>query len=158
MNTNPPNPTVDSYSANPAEPVSDSPTEWVRSHIQKYVETGGEEGYLFRGAPILLLTTRGRKSGQLRRTALIFGRDSANYLIVASKGGAPEHPNWYLNLNGNPEVEIQVKAQVIKARARTANPEEKARLWPVMTAVYAPYDEYQAATQRDIPLVILEPI
>jgi deazaflavin-dependent oxidoreductase (nitroreductase family) len=137
------------------EAIIDSPSGWVRDHIHRYIETDGHDGHLWRGCPTLLLTTRGRKSGYLRRTALIYGRDGANYLIVASKGGAPEHPN---HLVVNPEVEIQVKDQHIHVRARTASDEEKPRLWKIVTEVYPPYDEYQAKTERVIPLVILEPL
>jgi deazaflavin-dependent oxidoreductase (nitroreductase family) len=105
----------------------------------------------------LLLTTRGRKSGKLRRTALIFGRDGKNYLVVASKGGAPNHPLWYLNLVANPEVEIQVGAEKFTAHARTAAQEEKPRLWKIMAGIFPNYDEYQAKAGREIPVVILEP-
>jgi len=142
---------------------TDSPAAWVAEHIQKYVESGGEEGYLWHGAdgsfapgaPTLLLTTTGRRSGQARRTALIFGQDGDDYLIVASKGGAPEQPLWYRNLVDNPVVELQVKADVFKATARTATPEEKARLWPTMVEIWPPYADYQTKTDRDIPVVIL---
>jgi deazaflavin-dependent oxidoreductase (nitroreductase family) len=140
------------------EQVFDSPTGWVRSHIQDYVESGGKKGHLWRGYPTLLLTTRGRKSGKLRRTALIYGRDGNNYLIVASQGGAPTHPNWYLNLVENPEVELQVGADKLAVRARTAAPEEKPRLWQLMTKIYPQYANYQDKTSRDIPVVILEPV
>jgi len=139
------------------EPVFDSPTGWVKSHIRDYVESDGKKGHLWRGVTTLLLTTRGRKSGKLRRTALIYGRDGANYLIVASKGGAPNHPAWYLNLVENPEVELQVGAEKIAAHARTATPDEKRRLWEVMSKAFPQYDKYQAKTGREIPLVILEP-
>jgi deazaflavin-dependent oxidoreductase (nitroreductase family) len=140
------------------EEVIDSPTGWVRDHIREYVESDGAKGYLWRGAPTLLLTTRGRKTGRLHRTALIFGRDGGNYLLVASKGGAPKHPLWYLNLVANPQVEIQVAADKFKVRARTAAKEEKPRLWKIMTGIFPRYDEYQAQAGRDIPLVILEPV
>jgi deazaflavin-dependent oxidoreductase (nitroreductase family) len=138
--------------------VFDSPTGWVRSHIREYVESEGKHGHLWRGLPTLLLTTRGRKSGMLRRTALIYGRDGKNYLVVASNGGAPNHPLWYLNLVANPEVEIQVGADKLAARARTATPIEKRRLWPLMSKIFPQYDKYQAKATRDIPLVIVEPI
>src|ERR1700709_2784433 len=109
------------------EEVTDSPTGWVAEHIRSYVETDGEQGHDWRGVPTLLLTTRGRKSGKLHRTALIYGRDGDNYLIVASKGGAPKHPAWYLNLAENPEVEVQVGANTFTGRARVATTEEKPR-------------------------------
>jgi len=140
------------------ENVYDSPTDWVRDHIREYVESDGEQGHLWRGVPTLLLTTRGRKSGKLRRTALIYGQDGENYLLVASKGGAPEHPAWYLNLVENPEVELQVGADKLTGRARTATAEEKPRLWQRMTEIFPRYDEYQAKTERAIPLVIVEPV
>jgi len=139
------------------EEVFDSPTGFVRDHIREYVESNGKKGYLWRGAPTLLLTTRGRKSGKLRRTALIFGKDGKNYLLVASKGGASNHPSWYLNLVDNPEVEIQVGADKFTTRARTATKEEKPRLWKLMTEIFPNYNEYQAKAGRDIPVVILEP-
>jgi deazaflavin-dependent oxidoreductase (nitroreductase family) len=140
------------------EKVYDSPTGWVREHIRDYVESDGEKGHEWQGVPTLLLTTRGRKSGKLRRTALIYGKDGENYLLVASKGGAPTHPLWYLNLVENPEVELQVGADKFTARARTATAEEKPRLWQLMTDIFPRYDEYQAKTERDIPLVIVEPV
>jgi deazaflavin-dependent oxidoreductase (nitroreductase family) len=139
------------------EEVVDSPTGWVAAHIRRYVETDGESGHEWRrGVPTLLLTVRGRKSGKLRRTALIYGRDGDAYLVVASVGGAPRHPEWYQNLVEEPEVGLQVGAEKFRARARTADPEERARLWPVMAAIWPDYDEYQARTERDIPVVILE--
>ena len=138
--------------------IFDSAPGWVRSHIRDYVDSDGEKGHLWRGDPTLLLTTRGRKSGKLRRTALIYGRDGENYLVVASKGGASMHPLWYLNLVENPEVDLQIGADKFAARARTATPEEKPRLWQIMTKIYPQYEAYQARTKRDIPVVILEPI
>ncbi len=136
--------------------VYDSPTGWVNEHIQNYVASDGENGQIWKGATTLLLTTRGRKSGKLHRTALIYGQDGDNYLIVASKGGAPKHPNWYLNLMDNPAVEVQVGADKFKARARTATDEEKPRLWETMTKIWPAYDNYQTKTSRSIPVVILE--
>ena len=138
--------------------IFDSPTEWVRKHIEEYVESDGKKGHQWRGLPTLLLTTRGRKSGKLRRTALIYGREGENYLLVASNGGAPNDPSWYLNLVENPEVEIQVGADKIKARARIATPNEKPPLWKVMSKIFPQYDTYQAKASREIPLVIVEPI
>lgn len=140
------------------EPVYDSPDGWVREHIEDYVTSGGQKGHRWRGLPTLLLTTRGRKTGKLRRTALIYGQDGDNYLIVASNGGAAGHPLWYLNLVENPEVGLQVGPDMFAARARTATAEEKARLWPVMTAIFPTYNRYEKKTSRDIPLIILEPV
>ena len=124
-------------------------------HVKVYRETDGEQGYLWNGAPILLLTTTGRKSGELRTSALIFGRDGDDLLLVASQGGAPTHPNWYHNLSANPDVEVQVEGDVFPATARTATGDEKARLWSIMTDVWPNYDQYQERTDRQIPLVVL---
>jgi deazaflavin-dependent oxidoreductase (nitroreductase family) len=138
------------------EEIHDSPTGWVASHIRRYVATDGEDGHIDRGLPTLLLTTRGRRSGQLRRTALIYGQDGDRHLVVASNGGSSSHPAWYLNMREHPEVAVQVAADKFTARARTASAEEKERLWPVMTAIFPLYVKYQAGTGRDIPLVVLE--
>jgi deazaflavin-dependent oxidoreductase (nitroreductase family) len=105
--------------------------------------------------PTLLLTTRGRKSGLLRRTALIYGRDADAYLVVASEGGSPRHPSWYLNLEADPQVHVQVGAEEFDAQARPATPEERARLWPEMTRIWPAYDGYQRKTDREIPVVVL---
>lgn len=138
--------------------VVDSPTPWVNEHMQRYLATGGEDGHEWKpGVPTLLLTTRGRKSGLLRRTALIYGRDGDAYVVVASRGGAPTHPAWYLNLTADPQVRVQVGAEEFDARARTATPEERARLWPDMARIWPAYDDYQRRTDREIPVVILEP-
>jgi deazaflavin-dependent oxidoreductase (nitroreductase family) len=152
------NPASNRESMASKEQVFDSPKEWVRSHIRAYVESNGKQGHRWRGLPTLLLTTRGRKSGRLRRTALIYGRDGESYLLVASNGGARKHPLWYLNLVENPEVELQVGADKFAARARTATPKEKPRLWKLMTRIFPHYDEYQAKAGREIPLVIAEPV
>jgi deazaflavin-dependent oxidoreductase (nitroreductase family) len=127
------------------------------SHVHAYRDTGGEVGYLWNGAPILLLTTIGRRSGERRTSALIFGRDGDDYLLVASTGGAPTHPSWYRNLQANPDVEIQVKTEIIPAVARTASADEKPRLWKIMTDFWPNYDVYQSRTERVIPLVVLSP-
>ena len=139
------------------ETIHDSPTSWVRKHIDDYVTSDGEKGHRWRGLPTLLLTTRGRKSGKLRRTALIYGRDGDNYLIVASNGGATRHPLWYLNLAAEPRVTLQVGAESFTARARTADAAEKPRLWAIMSEIFPTYDGYRRKTRREIPLVILEP-
>jgi deazaflavin-dependent oxidoreductase (nitroreductase family) len=140
--------------------VFDNPTGWVAKHIREYVESDGKKGHKWHGQTTLLLTTRGRKSGQLRRTALIYGRDGDSYLIVASNGGAAKHPLWYLNLVDDPDVELQVGAEKFPARARSANAHEKPRLWQIMSKLFPMYDKYQgkaAKSGREIPLVILEP-
>lgn len=141
--------------------IFDSPTGWVSDHIRSYVESDGAKGHQWRGVSTLLLTTRGRKSGKARRTALIYGQADGNYLIVASNGGADQHPLWYLNLRATPDVELQVGADKFTAHARTANAEEKAHLWPLMAKIFPNYDAYQrkaGEAGRDIPLVILTPM
>jgi len=138
--------------------VHDSPAGWVNEHIKSYVESDGEQGHLWRGVPTLLLTTKGRKSGQWRRTALIYGRHGSSYLLVASQGGADTHPAWYLNLTANPEVQVQVGADKFTARARTATEQEKPELWAAMVAIWPDYDQYQTKTQRPIPVVVLDPV
>jgi deazaflavin-dependent oxidoreductase (nitroreductase family) len=138
--------------------LTDSPQGWVNEHIQRYVASGGADGHEWKpGVPTLLLTTTGNKSGLRRRTALIYARDGESYLVVASAGGAPGHPAWYRNLDADPAVHVQVGAEEFDARARTATGEERDRLWPVVTKVWPPYDDYQARTDRQIPVVVLTP-
>jgi deazaflavin-dependent oxidoreductase (nitroreductase family) len=127
-------------------------------HVARYRETGGERGHDWKGTTTLLLTTTGRRSGEPRTTPLIYQPYGDAYLIVASKGGAPEPPGWYLNLQQEPEVEIQVKDRTFRARARTANPDEKPDMWRTMTATWPDYDAYQTKTDREIPVVVLEPV
>ncbi|BBX04890.1 nitroreductase [Mycolicibacterium moriokaense] len=127
------------------------------THVAAYRETNGETGYLWNGVPTLLLTVVGRRSGEPRTSALIFGRDGDDYLVVASMGGAPVHPKWYLNLQAHPDAEIQVRDARIPVIARTATPDEKPRLWRIMTEVWPNYDVYQSRTDRDIPVVVLSP-
>ena len=134
----------------------DSPTGWVKEHIDNYIATNGENGHLWRGVTTLLLTVTGRKSGKQHRTALIYGKDGDNYIIVASKGGAEQHPEWYRNLVANPEVEVQVLGDRFKAHARTANAEERPHLWELMAEIWPAYNDYQTKTDREIPVVILE--
>jgi deazaflavin-dependent oxidoreductase (nitroreductase family) len=138
------------------EQIHDSPTRWVKKHIRDYVGSDGAKGHRWNGVHTLLLTTRGRKTGKLRRTALIYGRDGDRYLIVASNGGAKKHPTWYLNLVANPDVTVQVEADVFAARAVAATPSEKSPLWKLMAEIWPDYDKYRAKTSRDIPVVILE--
>jgi deazaflavin-dependent oxidoreductase (nitroreductase family) len=126
-------------------------------HIRAYRDTGGEVGYIWNGVPTLLLTATGRRTGQKRTSALIFGRDGDDYLVVASMGGAPTHPQWYLNLQDEPHATIQVKAETLPVIARTAAAEEKPRLWRAVTEVWPNYDVYQSRTDRDIPVVVLSP-
>ena len=128
-----------------------------KEHVNRYVATNGEEGHNWvRGAPVLILTTTGRRSGETRSTPLIYGRSGADYLVVGSKGGAPTPPAWYLNLQANPDVAVQVKADRFAARARTASKQEKPELWKIMTSIWPDYDEYQTKTEREIPVIILE--
>jgi deazaflavin-dependent oxidoreductase (nitroreductase family) len=139
------------------EQPTESGQDWVAEHARRYLATGGADGHDWRnGVPTLLLTVRGRSSGKLRRTVLIYGQDDDRYLVVASYGGAAEHPQWYQNLVAEPKVEVQVRDDVFPATARTASPEERARLWPTMAAIWPDYDNYQAKTDREIPIVILE--
>jgi deazaflavin-dependent oxidoreductase (nitroreductase family) len=126
-------------------------------HVRQYRETGGRIGHEWNGTSILILTTTRAKAGTPRDVPLIYGRDGGDYLIVASKGGAPQHPLWYRDLVAHPDVTVQVKDKVFPARARTADADDKKRLWPVMTKEWPAYDEYQEKTERDIPLVILTP-
>jgi deazaflavin-dependent oxidoreductase (nitroreductase family) len=125
-------------------------------HVERYEATDGEEGHEWQGTSTLILGTRGRKSGELRKTPLIYQEHDGDYLVVASKGGAPKPPAWYLNLEADPEVEVQVKGDRFKARARTAGPEEKPELWKKMAATWPAYDDYQRKTDREIPVVVLE--
>lgn len=114
------------------------------------------EGYEWQGTTVLLLTTKGRKSGEPRELPLIFDEHDGDYVIVASKGGAPTHPAWYLNLAEDPEVTVQVRADRFQARARTASADERPELWKLMNQSWPSYDEYQQKTDREIPVVVLE--
>ena len=128
-----------------------------QEHVRSYRETDGELGHDWKkGTSTLLLTTTGRKSGEERTIPLIYGKRGDDYVIVASKGGAPDPPDWYLNLTEHPEVEVQVLADRFTARARTATPEEKPELWQEMVGHWPDYDDYQSRTDRDIPVVVLE--
>jgi deazaflavin-dependent oxidoreductase (nitroreductase family) len=125
-------------------------------HVRRYLETGGAVGHEWNGVHTLVLTTTGRKSGQPRRSAMIYGQDGDALVVIASQGGAPAHPSWYLNLVAEPHVGVQVGAERIGARARTAEGDERARLWNVMARIWPNYDVYQTRTERRIPVVILE--
>jgi deazaflavin-dependent oxidoreductase (nitroreductase family) len=127
-----------------------------KAHVDRYVETDGEEGFTWRnGTEILVLATKGRKTGKERSSALIFGRHGDDLLVVGSRGGSPAPPQWYLNLQADPEVHVQVKGDRFVAHARTASPEEKPELWKIMTSVWPDYDGYQTRTSREIPVVVL---
>jgi deazaflavin-dependent oxidoreductase (nitroreductase family) len=127
-----------------------------QNHVERYRETDGDEGHEWRGTQTLLLTTRGRKSGAARTTPLIYGRHGDDVMVVASKGGSDEPPAWYRNLEDDPEVEVQIKDEHFRARARDATPEEKPRLWQTMVGEWPDYDDYQERTGREIPVVVLE--
>jgi deazaflavin-dependent oxidoreductase (nitroreductase family) len=129
-----------------------------KEHVDRYRATDGEEGHDWRGARVLLLTTKGRRSGEQRTSPLIYGRDGDDYMVVASKGGSPAPPAWYLNLSENPDVEVQVKGDRFEARAWTAGPKEKPRLWETMRSEWPEYDAYQERTEREIPVVVLHRI
>lgn len=128
-----------------------------QEHVERYRATDGAEGHEWQGTQTLLLTTTGRKSGEPRTTPLIYAPEGDAFLIVASKGGSAEPPAWYLNLSDDPAVEVQVKGDRFKVRARTATPEEKPGFWKKVVAEWPSYDDYQRNTDREIPVVVLEP-
>jgi deazaflavin-dependent oxidoreductase (nitroreductase family) len=131
-------------------------TLYGEEHVERYRATEGKEGHKWNGTQTLLLTTKGRRSGQLRTAPLIYDLHQGDYVVVASKGGSDDPPGWYVNLEADPEVEVQVWGDTFKARARTATPEERAEIWPKMTREWPDYDAYQQKTEREIPVVILE--
>jgi deazaflavin-dependent oxidoreductase (nitroreductase family) len=129
-----------------------------KNHVEAYLASDGEYGHDWRkGTGTLLLTTTGSRSGEPRITPLIYGRHGDDYLVVASHGGAPKHPAWYVNLARDPDVEVQVLADRFHARARTATAEERPEMWREMTSHWPDYDDYQRRTGREIPVVVLEP-
>jgi deazaflavin-dependent oxidoreductase (nitroreductase family) len=132
------------------EEVFDNPTGWVAAHVRRYVESGGRRGHRFNGHDALLLTTRGRRTGKLRRTALYYGRDGGRYVLVAT-----EDPAWYRNLLANPAVVIQVRAETFAALARPASPDERPRLWDLMVGVFPKYHAYAAGDE--LPIVVVTP-
>ena len=127
-------------------------------HVRLYRETNGEQGYIWNGAPTLLLTTKGRKSGEARTIPIIYTPYGDGYVIIASKGGSPTHPLWYLNVLEDPHVEVQVRADRFEASARTAESPERERIWAEAIKTWPRYDEYQSRTTRRIPVVVLEPL
>lgn len=129
-----------------------------QEHVDRYRATDGEEGYIWlRDTTILILTTKGRKSGETRDTPLIYRDDGDRYVIVASKGGAPDQPAWFLNMEANPgDVEVQIKGDRFPVRHYVADGEERERLWKLMAEVWPDYDEYQTKTDRQIPVVVLQ--
>ncbi|GAA2300322.1 nitroreductase family deazaflavin-dependent oxidoreductase [Streptomyces kunmingensis] len=132
-----------------------SPTGWVADQARIYEESGGTKGVTMQGVPCLLLDYKGRKSGQWRRTVLIYGRYGDDYLIVASYGGSDQHPMWYLNLQANPDVRLRVGTERFTARAETLPAEDKARVWDSLVELFPNYANYQKKTSRDIPVVRL---
>jgi deazaflavin-dependent oxidoreductase (nitroreductase family) len=124
-------------------------------HVRVYRETKGARGYHWRGTTILLLTTTGRTSGEARTTPLIHVVDGDRWVVIASKGGAPDHPAWYKNLEADPEATIEVEADEVPVVATTAEGEERDRLWAAMTETWPAYDDYQEKTDREIPVVVL---
>ncbi|MDB5372937.1 MAG: hypothetical protein JWP04_1579 [Belnapia sp.] len=141
--------------------------EWMQEHAKRYIASGGTEGHMYTVTPAgypemtvpsLLLTTTGRKSGDRFIFPLFYGMTGDSYIVVASKGGAPEHPGWYRNLLADPTVEVQAGTVRTKARARTATGEERARLWDVAVKFWPPYADYKLKTEREIPVVVLDPI
>jgi deazaflavin-dependent oxidoreductase (nitroreductase family) len=150
----------------PAYLVRPERKDWAADHLRRYLDSNGEDGYyvdfsLIGGPPLtptLILTTTGRRSGNPQTLPLIYGQVGKDFVIIASKGGAPDHPAWYLNLLKQPEVDIQIKSERRRVRGRTASGDERARLWAIMADIYPPYNKYQARTERQIPLVVLEPI
>ncbi len=139
---------------------------WIAEHIQLY-RADPEKAHMWDSTPLggpgllptLLLTTTGRKSGELRALPLIYGESDDSYVVIASKAGMPTHPIWYLNLVAKPECELMVGPKKVSARARVAEGEERERLWKQMAEIYPPYDEYQGrAGERTIPVVVLDPV
>ena len=127
-----------------------------QEHVARYEATDGQEGHDWRGTQTLILTTKGRRSGEPRKTPLIYGEHDGNLLVVASRGGADQPPAWYRNIRADPHVEVQRWGERFKARARDATPEEKPELWRIMTGHWPDYDAYQRRTDRPIPVVVLE--
>ncbi len=141
--------------------------EWMIEHTKRYLSSGGTDGHMYTvkppgrpeiTVPSLLLTTTGRKSGDKFIFPLFYGTIGDSYIIVASKGGAPEHPGWYRNILADPNVEVQVGTRTFKARARTVTGEERARLWEKSLEFWPPYADYQLKTAREIPVVVLDPV
>ncbi len=142
-----------------SEDVIDSPVGWVADHIREYVESGGKKGHRWRGTDTLLLTTKGRKSGQPRRTALIYGKDGDRFVVVASYGGGPKQPLWFLNLVAEPRVQVQVGQEIFEGSARPATPDERPRLWDLMVEIFPEYARMApraVKSGREIPVVIIE--
>ncbi|MER8030017.1 nitroreductase family deazaflavin-dependent oxidoreductase [Streptomyces bauhiniae] len=136
-----------------------SPEQWVRDQVELYESSGGTEGTTLRdtGLPVIVLTTRGARSGKIRKTPLMRVEHDGKYAVVASVGGAPKHPVWYFNVKADPTVELQDGPEKREMRAREVKGDEKARWWERAVAAYPPYAEYQEKTDREIPVFVLEP-
>ena len=142
--------------------------DWMVEHTNRYLASGGTDGHIYKmtqpgrpeiTVPSLLLTTTGRKTGEKYIFPLFYGdTGDGSYVIVASKGGAPKHPQWYLNLQAHPEVKVQVGTKKLKAKARTATGDERSRLWEIALKFWPPYADYQQKTEREIPVVVLDPV
>ena len=142
--------------------------DWMVEHANRYLSSGGKDGHMYKmtqpgrpemTVPSLLLTTTGRKSGERYIFPLFYGETgNGSYIVVASKGGAPQHPGWYRNILANPDVEIQVGTSKMRARARTASGEERAHLWEKALEFWPPYADYQTKTAREIPVVVQDPV
>lgn len=138
-----------------------SPQRWVADQVERYEKSGGTDGLTLRdtGLPVIIVTNRGQKTGAIRKTPVMRVKDGNNYILVASKGGAPEHPQWYFNLKADPHVEIRDKTEVYKMRVReVVDADERNRLWKLAVQAYPPYQEYQTKTSRLIPVFIAEPV
>jgi deazaflavin-dependent oxidoreductase (nitroreductase family) len=129
--------------------------DWAVEHMNRYLETDGEDGHIWRGVPTLLLTTTGRSSGAARMLPLIYGKDGDDHIVVASKGGHPDHPAWYLNLAAASGVQVQVAADKFSATATVVDDADRSRIWNMMAEIWPPYIEYQDKTERQIPIVRL---
>ena len=134
-----------------------SPSQWVRDQVEVYERTGGAEGATLQGKPVIILTTRGAKTGKLRKIPLMRVEHEGRYAAVASMGGAPEHPVWYHNLVAEPQIELQDGAQKWDMTARELSGAEREEWWQRAVAAFPPYADYQERTEREIPVFVLEP-
>jgi F420H(2)-dependent quinone reductase len=128
------------------------------AHAGVYRATGGKLFGRMGKSPILLLNTVGRKTGRKRTSPLLYVMDGEDFVVIASKGGAPTHPAWYLNLIANPEATVEIGDREVRVEAEVADPEDKPRLWQKMVEMYPTYDDYQRKTEREIPLLVLRPV
>jgi deazaflavin-dependent oxidoreductase (nitroreductase family) len=140
-----------------SEEIFDNPTGWVAQHIRRYVESGGRRGHRFNGRDTLLITTRGRHTGRLRRTALYYGRDGERYVLVGTPSRGGGDPAWYLNILDSPAVVVQVRTETFAAIAHPATASERPRLWRLMLDVFPKYRAYESTAARDLPIVVIQP-